>query len=101
MRRSTIRCSPSSAAASELLEETGLGGRLLHDHPALVDTIVGETPDGHPCTTFGVAYAFVTDGDATPIGEAAQPAAWWPIDEPPPRRAEHHWRRLTRHLEPP
>jgi 8-oxo-dGTP diphosphatase len=89
---------PRDGAARELLEETGVSGSLLHDHPALVDVVSDETADGLPCSTFGIAYVFVVDAAAVVAPAPGHAAAWWSLADPPSRRAEHHWRRLTRHL---
>jgi ADP-ribose pyrophosphatase YjhB (NUDIX family) len=89
---------PQVASARELFEETGVRGLLVHEHPALMDAVAMAAPDGTAVTTVGVAYLYVADRGDVLTPEPDQPAAWWPLADPPSRRAEHHWLRLTRHL---
>ena len=89
---------PLGAAARELFEETGATGVPVTTTPAFVDAIDGVSPAGRTVTTFGVAFVFQADRDATLSPEAGQPASWWPLAEPPERRNLHHWEWMVEHL---
>jgi 8-oxo-dGTP pyrophosphatase MutT (NUDIX family) len=89
---------PLSAAARELLEETGTTGVPVSASPALVDAIDRVSPDGRPVTTFGVAFVFEGNRDAPLSPEDGQPARWWSLAEPPQRRREHLWGWMVEHL---
>lgn len=89
---------PLAAAARELLEETGTTGVPVSTSPAVVDAIDRLSPDGRPVTTFGAAFVFRADRTGVLSPEDGQPARWWPLAEPPERRLEHLWVRMTEHL---
>jgi ADP-ribose pyrophosphatase YjhB (NUDIX family) len=89
---------PAAASARELFEETGVRGALVHQHPVLVDAVASTAPDGTAVMTLGVAFLFAADRSLPLTPETGQAAAWWPLAAAPQRRAEHHWRRVTREL---
>ena len=90
---------PADAAVRELHEESGLRGRLLVDHPLLLDVVHGER-DGVPERTFGMAFLVEADRGEPLAPEPDQPVAWFPLGpEPPEGGSERHWRRLLHGLE--
>jgi 8-oxo-dGTP pyrophosphatase MutT (NUDIX family) len=90
----------ATAAQRELLEETGIGATLVQPWPVLVDVVRKPDPEGRHVYTFGAAHLFVASLGDPLVPEADQPAQWWPLDAPPARVADHHWRRLRRAVAP-
>jgi 8-oxo-dGTP pyrophosphatase MutT (NUDIX family) len=89
---------PFDAVERELAEETGITTSIVEPQPAFMDVVPDTTPDGATVSTFGIAYVHVVDRSAPIVGEIDQPVAWWPLGQPPERRAHHHWDRIVRHL---
>jgi ADP-ribose pyrophosphatase YjhB (NUDIX family) len=85
---------PAEASLRELHEETGVLGRLLVDHPLLLDVVRGER-DGVVEHHFGMAFLVEADRAQPLVPEPDQPAAWFPIGpEPPGGASARHWARL-------
>jgi ADP-ribose pyrophosphatase YjhB (NUDIX family) len=72
---------PAAGALRELLEETGLAGRLLVPDPCFVHTsaLGGDRPHRH----WNLAYAVQADMDA-PIRVERDEVAWFALDSLPP-----------------
>ncbi|MFN8022660.1 MAG: NUDIX domain-containing protein [Acidimicrobiales bacterium] len=85
---------PADASLRELHEETGVHGRLLDEHPLLLDVVRGER-DGVVVHHFGMAFLVEADRSQRLVPEPDQPAAWFPIGpEPPEGASARHWQRL-------
>ena len=80
---------PSAGAAREVLEETGLVGRLAIEVPvAIVATLIPAvsrpTGDLPAHMHYTLTYAYLAERDATLGGEAGQRVQWFNLDEPLP-----------------
>lgn len=86
---------PAEAALRELQEESGLRGRLVRDHPLLLDVVHGERA-GAPVRTFGMAFLVEADPAAPLVPEVGQPVEWFAlVADAPAGVSARHWGRLV------
>ncbi|MEZ5219918.1 MAG: NUDIX domain-containing protein [Ilumatobacteraceae bacterium] len=89
---------PADAALRELHEETGVRGRLLVEHPLLLD-VVEHDHAGVAVRSFGMAFLVEADRSLPLMPEPDQPAAWFAIGpEPPDGASVRHWARVLHGL---
>lgn len=89
---------PGDAALRELHEETGVRGRLIVEHPLLLD-VVEHDHDEIAVRSFGMAFLVEADRSSPLVPEPDQPAAWFAIgSEPPAGASARHWQRLLNGL---
>ena len=77
----------ADSAAREVLEETGLSGRVL-DSPAMLSRHRAPCAPGVVDWHLDVQFVLVSDEDEPTPSDETPRVAWWPVEALPPDRAD-------------